>query len=417
MNTLTNRLRSPGLNLGSLFRNALLSRLSRLKRGRIEIVDPDGSTVVGRGSATDLSVTLRIYDRDFYRSVALGGSNAAAESYMAGGWRADDLTTLVRIFARNQDLLDEMEGGLASLANFVARIPHWFRRNTTEGSRRNVATHYDLGNEFFETFLDHHGMYSSATYLDEDDTLERASTEKLDRICRKLRLTPADSIVEIGSGWGGFACYAAAEYGCRVTTTTISQEQYDAAQTRVESGGLDKRVTVLLEDYRDLQGKFDKLVSIEMIEAVGHQYLDAYFSKCSSLLKPDGLALIQAITIEDYRYERSLQGVDFIKKYIFPGSFIPSVSAIVNSAGTTTDLRLTNLEDQGDSYARTIRTWRQSFESNLAKIRRLGYSDEFIRMWRFYLAYCEGGFMERTISNAQLLFAKPRNRAESWLAR
>ena len=416
MNTIAKRLTPSVLSQGAFFRDALLSQLAKLENVRIKIEDREGISVVGRGSK-DLTVKLKILEQSFYRKVALGGSLAAAESYIQGDWYADDLTKLVRVFARNRDLLDEMEGGLASLANWILRIPHWFRRNSVQGSRRNIAAHYDLGNDFFETFLDEHGMYSSATYLTPNVSIDQASTEKLDRICRKLRLSEADSIVEIGTGWGGFACYAAAEYGCKVTTTTISREQYEAARTRVKNAGLEHRVTVLFEDYRRLRDQYDKLVSIEMIEAVGHQYLDTYLSKCSSLLNPDGLALIQAITIEDYRYEKSLHSVDFIKRYIFPGSFIPSVSAIVNSAANRTNLRLINLEDQGESYALTIRAWRERFESNLPKIKRMGYSEQFIRMWRFYLAYCEGGFIEKTISNVQLLFAKPKNTSAQWLAR
>ena len=415
MNTIVKNLRPSALSQDALFRSTLISQLAKLEDVRIEIRDREGTSVVGRGSP-DLKVKLKVLEQSFYRKVALGGSIAAAESYIQGDWYADDLTKLVRVFARNRDLLDKMEGGLASLANWVLRIPHWFNRNSMQGSRKNISAHYDLGNDFFETFLDKHGMYSSATYLNPHVSIDQASTEKLDRICRKLKLSESDSIVEIGTGWGGFACYAAAEYGCKVTTTTISREQYEAARARVENAGLEHRVSVLLEDYRHLQGCYDKLVSIEMIEAVGHQYLNTYFTKCSSLLKSNGLALIQAITIEDYRYEKSLRSVDFIKRYIFPGSFIPSVSAIVNSAANQTDLRLINLEDQGDSYALTIRAWRERFESNLPKIKGMGYSEQFIRMWRFYLAYCEGGFMEKTISNAQLLFAKPKNTSGQWLA-
>lgn len=417
MNAIVKSLRPFTLSKEPMLRNMVLSQLAKLEQARIEIVDPIGTTIVGHTSATDLVVKMAVLDLSFYSKVALGGSIAAAESYMQGLWHTDDLTTLVRVFARNQDLLDQMEGGLAALANSILRVPHWFKRNSMTGSRKNIAAHYDLGNDFFKTFLDKHGMYSSATYLEPDISLDQASTEKLDRICRKLNLTADDSLIEIGTGWGGFACYAAAEYGCKVTTTTISREQYQAAQARVKNAGLDDKVTVLFEDYRHLQGTYDKLVSIEMIEAVGHQYLDRYLSKCASLLKADGMALIQAITIEDYRYEKSLNSVDFIKQYIFPGSFIPSVSAIVNSASTQTKLRLVNLEDQGESYYRTIRAWRDRFESSLIKIRQMGYSEEFIRMWRFYLAYCEGGFMERTISSAQLLFAKPKNRAGQWLVK
>lgn len=414
MNTVVKNIGLTGNNLDAYFREALLSRLSGLKDARVVITDPLGTCAVGSDNP-DLAVNLEVLDLGFYRRACLGGSVAAAESYMQGEWVADDLTNLVRVFARNQDLLDNAERGLASIANLLLRIPHTLRRNSTRGSRRNISEHYDLGNEFFRTFLDEHGMYSSATYLDAKETLDRASVRKMDRVCRKLELSARDDLVEIGSGWGGFACYAASRYGCTITTTTISKEQYEAATARVRAAGLNDRVRVVMRDYRLLEGKYDKLVSIEMIEAVGHHYLDTYLSRCADLLKPDGLALIQAITIQDHHYEQSLRSVDFIKRYIFPGSFIPSVSAMVGSAGRCTNLRLVNLEDQGASYALTIRAWRQRFESNLTTIRQMGYSERFIRMWRFYLAYCEGGFLERTISNAQLLFAKPKNRSVQWL--
>jgi len=415
MSTIAKVQTESGSRLSGMFRRFLISGLSRLEGAQLEISDPVGTVVVGAASSR-LKVRMDVYDLDFYRKAALGGSVAAAESYIEGEWAVDDLTNLIRAFARNQDLLDKMETGLASAANAVLRIPHWFRRNSARGSRRNIAEHYDIGNEFFSTFLDSHGMYSSATWLHPDDTLDQASVQKMDRICRKLELRGGESLVEIGTGWGGFACYAASHYGCNVTTTTISKEQYESATARVRDAGLDDRVRVIMQDYRQLEGKFDKLVSIEMIEAVGHHYLNTYLSRCSDLLKADGMALLQAITIEDRHYTKSLHSVDFIKRYIFPGSFIPSVSAIVGSAGKRTDLRLINLEDQGESYARTIGEWRRRFESNLARVREMGYSERFIRMWRFYLAYCEGGFLERTISNAQFLFAKPGNRRGQWLA-
>jgi cyclopropane-fatty-acyl-phospholipid synthase len=258
-------------------------------------------------------------------------------------------------------------------------------------------------------------MYSSATFYHPDFSLEDASTAKLERICQKLHLVPDDHILEIGTGWGGFATYAAKNYGCRITTTTISKEQYQAAQQRIADAGVADRVTILMQDYRDLQGSYDKLVSIEMIEAVGHHYLDTYLKKCAALLKPNGLALIQAITIEDSYYHQALKSVDFIKRYIFPGSFIPCVSAIVASASRSTDLRLINLEDQGESYALTLKHWRKRFLGALDQVRAQGYNDEFIRMWEFYLCYCEGGFKEKSISNVQLLLAKPFNRRQQWL--
>jgi cyclopropane-fatty-acyl-phospholipid synthase len=291
---------------------------------------------------------------------------------------------------------------------------HALRRNTRTGSRRNIAAHYDLGNDFFRLFLDSKLMYSSGIFAP-GDTLEDASERKLERICQKLELRADDHLVEIGTGWGGMAVHAASRYGCRVTTTTISREQHALASQRVQEAGLGDRVSVLLEDYRDLRGEFDKLVSIEMIEAIGHQYLDTYFGKCASLLKPEGLALIQAITIEDERYEQALRSVDFIKRHVFPGSFIPCVSAMVGSAAGAGKLRLLNLEDFGPSYAETLRHWRLRFLSRLDEVRAQGFDERFIRLWEFYLCYCEGGFLERSISDVHLLFARAGNRRDQYL--
>ncbi|MEO8011069.1 MAG: cyclopropane-fatty-acyl-phospholipid synthase family protein, partial [Dokdonella sp.] len=284
-------------------------------------------------------------------------------------------------------------------------------RNTRSGSRRNIAAHYDLGNDLFTLFLDDNLMYSSALFVDEDESLDVASTRKLDRICVKLGLQPQHRVVEIGTGWGGFALHAAKHHGCHVTTTTISQEQHDLARSRIDAAGLSDRVTLLLADYRDLQGRYDRLVSIEMIEAIGHQYLDTYFGKVGTLLKDDGMALIQAITIEDHRYRQALKAVDFIKRHIFPGSFIPSVSAMMSSHARVSDLKVFNLEDFGPSYALTLKAWRERFMARLAEVRALGYPARFVRMWEFYMAYCEGGFRERSIGVVQMLLAKPGSRA------
>jgi cyclopropane-fatty-acyl-phospholipid synthase len=297
----------------------------------------------------------------------------------------------------------------------VLRWFHARNRNSKTGSRRNIAAHYDLGNELFKLFLSEDMMYSSAIYRDADEPLEVASRRKLDRICTKLGLAPGLRVVEIGTGWGGFAIHAARHYGVHVTTTTISKEQHALAVERVRAAGLADRVEVLLSDYRDLTGTYDRLVSIEMIEAIGHQYLDTYFGKISTLLKPDGMALVQAITIEDHRYERALKNVDFIQRFIFPGSFIPSVASMVATLPRATDLRLYNLEDIGPSYAVTLREWRRRFNARLPEVRALGYPERFIRMWNFYLAYCEGGFLERSIGNAQLMLVKPGARPAQFL--
>jgi cyclopropane-fatty-acyl-phospholipid synthase len=400
-----------------VLRSRLLERLGGIQ-GRILVEDAFGLAELGRADTTGLhpiEVHVTVHHRDFYRQVALNGSVGAGESFMDGDWDCDDLVGLVQLLVRNRELLDRMEGGLAALGGWLMKSWHALRRNTRTGSRRNIAAHYDLGNDLFSLFLDRNLMYSSAVFAHPAESLDVAATRKLDRICQKLALHPGDHVVEIGTGWGGFALHAARHYGCRVTTTTISQEQHALACERVAAAGLQGRVSVLLEDYRDLVGCYDKLVSIEMIEAIGHQYLDTYLAKCTSLLHANGLALVQAITIEDHRYRQALQSVDFIKRHIFPGSFIPSISAITAAMARSTDMRLVSMEDIGPSYALTLRAWRERFTQRLEDVRALGYDERFVRMWEFYLCYCEGGFLERSIGNAQLLLARPGNRRAEYL--
>ena len=401
-----------------LYKNLLLRRLADIVDGQIHIKMSSEDFILGESvdeqNVTEpLGVRIEVINEEFFSAVVLGGSVGAAESYMQGDWTCSDLTGLVRILLRNSALLDAMEGGLASLASVVMKSAHSLRKNTRSGSRKNIAEHYDLGNDLFELFLDKDWMmYSSGLYRRESDSLEQAQASKLHSLCEKLHLKPTDHLLEIGTGWGGCAIYAASNYGCQVTTTTISQQQYQFALERVQKAGLEDKVTVLLEDYRDLQGHYDKLVSIEMVEAVGHQFVQGYFACCAKLLKQDGIAVIQAITIEDHRYEQALKSVDFIKRYIFPGSFIPSVSVLTNAAGQA-QLRLNQLDDIGYSYALTLAEWRKRFMGNLDAVRALGYSEAFIRMWEFYLCYCEGGFIERSISDVHMQFVKPGNRCAS----
>lgn len=390
-------------------RQRLFERLSRLGHGRLVIEDELGSAAFGiSGTARpELSVHLRVHDMGFYSALAANGSVGAGSAYGDAMWSCDDLVGLVRLLVRNRALLDGMEGGLAKAGAWVLRAAHALRRNTRAGSRRNIAAHYDLGNSFFRLFLSPDLMYSSAMWDETADTLELASIRKLDVICRKLGLKPGMRLVEIGSGWGGFALHAARNYGCHVTTTTISREQHDLAARRIAQAGLEDRIELLFQDYRDLEGQFDRLVSIEMVEAIGAQYLPTYFSKIGRLLKPDGMALVQAITIEDHRYEQALRSVDFIKRYIFPGSFIPSVNALLQAKTTVSDLALVHLEDFGLSYARTLQAWRERFLSRLGEVYAQGYDERFARLWEFYLAYCEGGFLERSIGVSHLLLARP----------
>ncbi len=326
---------------------------------------------------------------------------------MAGQWSADDLVTVFRIVLLNQDLFRGLEKGLARLKAPLYRVFHLLRRGSKKRSRGNITAHYDLGNDFYALFLDKTLAYSCAIFESEERSLEEASVAKFDRICKKLKLSPVDHVLEIGTGWGGFAIHAAKKYGCALTTTTISKAQHDLAVERIREAGVQERVTLRFEDYRDLRGQYDKLVSIEMIEAVGHQYLDVFFRCCSNLLKDTGMMLIQAITIADHAFDRHKKEVDFIKRYIFPGSCIPSVSAIGKSIASVTDLRLSHLEELTPHYAKTLETWRRNFFSNIDRVRALGYSETFIRMWEFYLTYCEAGFRERYLGDVQMLLTKP----------
>ena len=394
--------------LQNFARSQVFARLAHLKIGQLTIIDNGQQMVFGND--LNIQATVTVIDAHFYGEMAFGGSIGAGEAYMLGYWRADNLTNVIRIMAANQSVMDTLEGGYQWASKPFLKALHWLNRNTADGSRKNIAAHYDLGNDFFKLWLDPSMMYSAAIFSPPDCSLEAASAKKLQVICDKLDLKPTDHVVEIGTGWGGFAIYAASNYGCKVTTTTISQQQYDEAKKRVNAANLTDKITLLLNDYRDLNGQFDKLVSIEMIEAVGHQFYDVYFKKCASLLKPNGMALIQAITITDQRFEAAKNSVDFIQRYIFPGSNIPSITALLTSMTKSSDLKLVDLEDIGPHYATTLRIWRENFFDKIGQVRQLGYSEEFIKMWEFYLCYCEGGFTERALGDVHLLLAKPENR-------
>jgi cyclopropane-fatty-acyl-phospholipid synthase len=416
MNTIAQASPASGFNaFDRMLRQRVLRQLQALRGRAVVLVDALGCARAGEEVAGVSPLRIDVHAPGFYRALAANGSVGAAESYMDGEWDCADLVGLVQLLVRNRDLLDSMERGPARLGGLAMRGWNALRRNTRDGARRNIAAHYDLGNPFFRLFLSDDLMYSSALYAGEDDSLDVASTRKLDRICDKLRLGADDNVVEIGTGWGGFAVHAAGTRGCRVTTTTISREQHALACQRVADAGLQERVTVLLSDYRDLQGDYDKLVSIEMVEAIGPQYLGTYFATLGRLLKPDGLALVQAITIEDHRYEQALRTVDFIKRHVFPGSFIPSIAAMLEAKSRNSDLALVHLEDFGPSYARTLQDWRLRFIDRRDEARAQGFDERFLRMWTFYLAYCEGGFRERSIGVAHLLLAKPGYRGGSYL--
>ena len=394
--------------LDRLARSMMLRQLDRLRFGELRI--EEGSQEWRFGSpceALPRPVCVRIDHPSAWSSLAFDGSVGAGESYVGGQWVCEQLTDLVRLFLRNSEVLEAVDGGLSWLGRPVRQIGHWLQRNTLPGSRRNIQAHYDIGNDLFRLFLDENLMYSSAYYPTSNTDLDQAATAKLDRVCRKLGLRPEHHLLEIGTGWGGLALHAARRYGCRVTTTTISREQFDLARQRVAEEGLSDRIEVLFDDYRELQGSYDRIVSIEMIEAVGHHFMAGYFAQCNRLLKADGYMLIQAITINDQHYKKALREVDFIQQFIFPGGFLPSVTAMSEAMTKATDMRITHLEDIGLHYAQTLRDWRARFMARLDDVRALGYSAAFVRLWDFYLCYSEGGFAERHLGTVQLIASKP----------
>jgi cyclopropane-fatty-acyl-phospholipid synthase len=388
-------------------RRIVLGLLSRTRGGELEIVEGEtrlrfGERVAGR----PLRASVEVRSARFYRRL-LGGSVGLCESYMDGLWECDDLVALTRIAALNVGALDTLRRALAPVLIPVQRWGRWLARNTPGHSRRRIAAHYDLGNELFSLFLDPTMMYSCALFESPEVTLEEASLAKLELVCAKLELGPEDHLLEIGTGWGGLAVYAARHHGCRVTTTTISREQYDYARERVREAGLSDRVTVLLEDYRELSGRYDKLVSIEMIEAVGWQYFPTFFRRCSELVVNDGAMLLQAIVIDDRAYHVEKAGRSFINTYIFPGGCLPSLEIISRSVARVTDFREVHREDITAHYATTLERWRERFVGAGERLSELGYDERFRRLWELYLSYCEAGFRERRIQDVQLLLAKP----------
>ena len=391
--------------MNHLYKKIILQRLSQIKDAHIII--KDGKSINKYGKPGNLSAKINILDTAFYKNIILGGTIGASESFIRGEWSSPNLTNVIRVLARNTEAQDKLENLFTLLSQPFLKVMHKLNENSVRGSKKNISRHYDLSNDFFSLFLDKNMMYSSAIYKSRKTSLEDASTNKLDVICKKLNLKKTDHVIEIGTGWGGFAIYAAKNYGCKVTTTTISIEQYKFAKQKIKEAGLGKKIKVLLKDYRLLKGQYDKLVSIEMIEAVGYQFYDEYFKIIGQLLKNDGEALIQAITIKDQRYSKAIQSVDFIQKYIFPGSCIPSITAIQNSLTSSTDLVINDIRDIGHHYARTLADWRKRFLKNKQEIRKLGFDDKFLRMWLFYFAYCEGGFEERVISDIHLHITKP----------
>jgi cyclopropane-fatty-acyl-phospholipid synthase len=388
----------------------VFTQLNKISIGSLSLQDGKSRYTFGDQKNNKLHAEIFVHDPKFYRFVVFGGSIGSSEAFINGYWSSPNLTNVIRLFAVNAHLTDELESKFNFLIRPFFRVVHYLNKNSQRNSKRNISAHYDLSNNFFKLFLDETMMYSSAIFKTKNQTLKAASLNKLNIICQKLNLKPTDHVVEIGSGWGGFAIFAAENYGCKVTTTTISQQQFSYTRDLINKKNLEGKITLLFEDYRNLEGKYDKLVSIEMIEAVGHHYYHEYFKKINTLLKPDGIALIQAITIRDQRYSKALQNVDFIQKYIFPGSCIPSIEIIQKNLTKETDMIISDLENINHHYAKTLNLWQKAFNKNHNKIIKLGFDERFIRMWNFYFSYCEGGFAERAINDLHILMSKPLNR-------
>ena len=398
-------------------REAIFRLLSKLQVGSLTLHEGPCSHHFGSiDKPHEPQAEVHIHSPAVYSQMLTGGSIGSGEAYMKGYWSSPDAMDVMRIFSANLVLLNKFDASQSVFIKLALKIAHRFNRNTYKGSQLNIAAHYDLGNEFFQLFLDPTMMYSSALFSDNSASLEVASETKLDELCQQLELKSGDHLLEIGTGWGGMAIHAAKNFGCRVTTTTISQEQYDFASARVSEEGLEGQITLLCEDYRNLTGEYDKLVSVEMIEAVGHDFYQNYFRMCSGLLKPNGKMVIQAITMADQRYKEARDSVDFIKRYIFPGGCLPSVAVMAQHIARDTDMQIVHLRDITNDYAETLAHWRQRFLANLEAVRGMGFSEEFVRMWDFYLCYCEGGFRERVISTVQLAFAKPDYRFQGSVA-
>ena len=390
----------------AFFKNILLKKLRGLRFGHLTIVDGPKTFIFGN-KQSEFHAIITVTSQEFYVFIGSGGTLGAAEAYTAGYWFADDLVSLIQIIIKNKKTMENLESGLARIANPINKIIHKKRQNSIKGSKKNILAHYDLSNDFYRLWLDSTMTYSCGVFLNDDSSMKEASIEKIDRFCRKLRLTKDDKVLEIGSGWGSFALHAAKNYGCHVTTTTISDNQFSYVSDLISKENLWPQITLLNNDYRELEGSFDKIVSIEMIEAVGPDHVSGFFNKVSSLLRPSGLMAIQGITYNDPDFEAYKNSVDFIKKYIFPGGCLVSVSQIKNAIKAKTDLTLVEVEDITQHYARTVRFWRQDFIKALPEIRSLGFSESFIRIWEFYLVYCEAGFLENLIGNFQFVFAKP----------
>ncbi|MFW0717301.1 class I SAM-dependent methyltransferase [Pedobacter sp. N23S346] len=396
------------------FEKVVLNALSKMILGRLELSLPNGEMLTFGNGEDKISATIQVNHPDFFKSIALYGDIGFGEGYVAGLWDTSNITNVIKWVILNIENAPSITGSKVksvalNLFKLVNKVTHVRRANTLAGSQKNIAEHYDLNNDFFATFLDKTMTYSSGYFLNENVGLEESQYAKYDRLAKHLRVKPTDHVLEIGSGWGGNAIFLAKNYGCKVTSVTISKEQQKLAIERVKAEGLEDQVSIIIQDYRKIEGTFDKIVSIEMLEAVGHQYLETYFEKCQSLLKPDGIFAFQVITSPDCRYKKLRSGVDWIQKHIFPGSLLPSVAAINKAINNTGDLTLVDLKDMGLDYAKTLHLWYLEFNKHLDQVKGLGFDNEFIRKWNYYLNYCEAAFAMRNINVMQLVYTRPNN--------
>ena len=411
----SNMLQSRTASVKLKWQQALVIRmLKQMKRGYMEIVLPGGELIGIGDPASDHKARMRIIDPAFFSKCIRYGDVGFGESYVDGDWETDSITRVINWFILNIDESPTISGSRRRFVplNILKSINRWYHRsreNTVKIARRNISEHYDLSNDFFKLFLDPGMTYSSAYFTAPDRTLEEAQSEKYDRLCRQLQIKPTDHVLEIGSGWGGFAVHAAKNYGCKITTVTISERQLQYAKGRFEREGLSDKITILLTDYRKLTGQFDKIVSIEMLEAVGHKYLKAYFAQCHALLKPAGILGLQVITCPDTRYDSLRKNVDWIQKHIFPGSLLPSIAALNQAINKTGELTLVDLKNMGHHYARTLATWRENFNRNKEQVKDLGFDSRFIRKWNYYFSYCEAAFHMRNINVVQMVYTRPNN--------
>ncbi len=385
-----------------------------MDKGRLYLTLPGGEQVTFGTGEGGIAASIVINDSEFYKRIILYGDIGFGEAYVNGLWDTENITNVIKWVLLNIDNAPNVSGSniqtlSLNLLKLYNRLSHFKRANTVNGSRKNISAHYDLNNDFFASFLDPTMTYSSAYFYRDGLSLQEAQLAKYERLCRQLHLKPSDHVLEIGSGWGGNAIYMAKTYGCKVTSLTISEEQHKLAVERVEAEGLSHKVNILLKDYRLMEGIFDKIVSVEMLEAVGFSYLDVYFKKCHELLKKNGILAIQVITSPDSRYESLRKGVDWIQKHIFPGSLLPSVAAINNAVNRTGDLSMVDLKDFGPDYAKTLKLWYDTFNANLANVRSLGFDENFIRKWNYYLCYCEAAFAMRNINVMQLVYSRANN--------